>query len=185
MPKRKTSVRGRNSFVNVKLDTRRFDKIAKDLFRAAKMEVTVGIQGAEAQERYVNEDGTKGPTIGQVAIWNEFGLGVPKRPIWKIFQHVKRTRIATIYKQAAAELVTDKRTTPLSVLRRAGDAIAIEAEKVFLNTRRWVQPNAASTVEKKGFNYPLHETFKMSDSITWAVRAKSGSILAKGSATNG
>ena len=176
--------RANQSFVKVKLNTKKLDAIAKRLFDIAKLEVTIGIQGREAQERYLLDNGDLGPTVGQVAIWNEFGIGVPKRPIWKIFNHTKRSRIATIYKNAAKELVLDKRTTPLSVLKRAGDSIAVEAEKVFLQSRRWLKPNAASTVAQKGFDYPLLDTFKMSDSITWAVR-HGGNIIAKGSALNG
>jgi hypothetical protein len=176
--------RKNNSFVNVKLNTKKLDKIARDLFEAAKLEVTVGIQGREAQERYILEDGSPGLTLGEMAIIHEFGIGVPKRPIWKIFNHTKRSRIATIYKQAAKELVLDKRSTPLSVLKRAGDSIALEAEKVFTQSRRWLKPNAASTVAQKGFDYPLHDSLKMANSITWAVRF-GGKIKAKGSAING
>jgi hypothetical protein len=94
----------------------------------------------------------------------------------------ERDKIEKIMGEAVGRMINDRRRTPISVLRVAGaEIVALVTEKI-ARSRGWAKRNHDSTVAKKGFNYPLHETGKLKKAVSWAIRSGSaiGPILVQG-----
>lgn len=69
--------------VNVKVENtnpKLIEQLKKRAKKLASRKVAVGFpHGRLNNPHYTNEDGTPGPSIIDVAIWNNFGIGVPRR----------------------------------------------------------------------------------------------------------
>lgn len=168
--------------VSVTLNTRGLDFLRGNL-RALGMHVlTLGVQGPDGSQLYPT-----GVNRATVALYNEFGTkDIPARPflrgaIWQF-----RDRIEVIMADAASRVVHSVDLSPIPTviesLSRAGHEIVAILNSHFARSHGWAKRNAPSTVAKKGFDYPLHETGELAESISWAVRQGSatGSIIAQG-----
>ena len=151
--------------------------------------LTLGYQGPSGQLVYMSTSGRAGPNLATVALYNEFGTKtIPARPALRSAIWVHQNRIREILTEAATAVVNslDGFSPSRAVVRefgRAGHEICTLIRLHIQRSRTWAKPNASSTAEKKGFDYPLHETnWWIATKVSWAVRkwAAEGPIIAQG-----
>ena len=116
------------------------------------------------QSRY---DG--GKSVAEVARYNEFGLGVPKRPFMRpaVFEH-KADLTNTLHKRYRQALRDNQDT--MIVLENFGKDVAGLIREQIANT--YEPPNAPSTIKRKGANTPLRDTRLMLNSVRYQAEER-------------
>jgi hypothetical protein len=164
--------------VSVTLKTKGLDLLRDKLKEINSLVLTIGFQGPSGAQLYPT-----GINMATVAFYNEFGTKhIPARSFLRSTMFQERDKIEKIMGEAVGRMINDRRRTPISVLRVAGaEIVALVTEKI-ARSRGWAKRNHDSTVAKKGFNYPLHETGKLKKAVSWAIRSGSaiGPILVQG-----
>lgn len=140
-------------------DGRKFKRMLEEL---ATLEVRIGFQAGEAQE----EDGTD---MCDVAAYNELGTEhIPARPFLRKSVDENASKINSFMKAKVKELTQGKPGE--QVLKEIGifqkDLIQ---EKIKSGT---FEPNADSTIAKKGSSKPLIDTGKMRQSVNYVIQKK-------------
>lgn len=151
----------------------------RDIFRRLSgLSLTIGFQGEKGGQLYPT-----GINMATVALYQEFGTKtIPQRAFLRSTMFERRDAIAKILADAIGEALTQASTSlspAIGALSRAGAKIVKLVERKIDTSTGWAKQNHDSTVAKKGFDYPLHETDLMARSVTWAVR-RGPSILASG-----
>ncbi len=157
---------------------RRGEKGLRDQFQALKQfVVTIGIQGSDAGRRH----DPNSPNVATIGLIHEFGTRkIPERSFLRAPLAAHRAEIKRAFTAAAATIVAGG--DPVDAFATAGAAVARLVKNWLIRSPSWATPNAPSTVKAKGFDYPLHETGMLQNSITWAVRRARGmSIVRQGS----
>lgn len=142
-------------------DGKKFKKMLQQL---KELEVRVGFQAGEATE----EDGTD---VCDVAIYNEFGTDhIPERPFLRNSVDNNKSKINSFLKNTKKDLVSGKPAE--QVLKEIGifqkDLIQQEIGHGSF------EPNAESTIKKKGSSKPLIDTGRMRQSVNYVVQKKGG-----------
>lgn len=105
-----------------------------------------------------------GKSVADVARYNEFGLGVPRRSFMRpaVFgnQHELVNLLRTNYKRA----LKDNDDT-MQVLEKFGLYCKGLIQKEIITGN--FKPNAPSTIKRKGFNAPLRDTTLMLHSVSY------------------
>jgi hypothetical protein len=92
----------------------------------------------------------------------------------------KRAEIEESIREAVTRAIDTGRT--VRELAKSGAEIAELVRRTIMSSRSWAKPNAPATIKKKGFDWPLNETGLLAEeSISWAVRSKTGKIVKQGS----
>ena len=176
----------------VTLDTSGLEKI-RDRFKfMEKTTLTIGVQGSEGQQKYKRT----GANLASVAMYNEFGVpsssfpprwshpGIPARSFLRSSMFENRDKIQKTLGRALGKTLgaggfdLGGKGDPITELGLAGAVLVGMVRDKIRTSGLWAVPNASSTAFKKGFDFPLIETLKLRDSITWAVRI-GGQITAK------
>ena len=157
--------------IDIKADVKNPDAIKKLQKRAKEISrktVAVGFpKGKLNAPHYEGEHGKPGPSIIDVAIWNNFGIGVPKRDFM--------TPSTRKWKEFCTELINSMKMQILEgkiniddVLNLAGQkgADIISEEIIKLRT----PPNSPYTIEKKKSSNPLVDTGDMSKAPMHEIR---------------
>jgi hypothetical protein len=156
-------------------DLRLKDILAK-IAAVGKLALTLGFQGDKAAQLY-----PEGVNVATVALYNEFGtVNAPARGFLRAAMFEFRDKIERLFAVALARMVNTPSMSPMKALESVGRSIVQLIERKIRDSRSWAKANAPSTVAGKGFDYPLHDSFLMSRSVTWAIRDRSGNILAIG-----
>lgn len=117
-----------------------------------------------------------GPTTLQVAMWNEFGVGVPERSFLRSTFDLKvneyRKNVVRGMAREVYEAARTKRTltagTSITLKRLA---LKMEGDiKRRIGARQIPPPNAPSTIARKGSSTPLVDSGQLRRTITGAVR---------------
>lgn len=149
--------------------------------------VAVGVQGPEGKKRAPVRNGRRrrgGATVATVAAYSEFGTATePARPFLRSTLATKRGEIITEATDAVA-LFLVRGIPATEALKIIGRHVAGLVRQRLDATRSWAAANAPSTVERKGFDWPLHDTGTLAKSISWTVR-KAGRVIRRGSPTEG
>lgn len=140
-------------------DGRKFQKMLQDL---GVLEVRVGFQHGKATE----EDGTD---VCDVAAWNELGtVNMPSRPFLRKSVDENESKINSFLQSKKKDLVNG--VSAEQVLKEIGifqkDLIQ---EKI---TEGSFEPNAESTIKKKGSSKPLIDTGRMRQSVNYEIKKK-------------
>lgn len=150
--------------------------IQTKLKKLKTLKLTIGFQSTTAAKQYKG-----GINVATVATYAEFGTqNAPARSFLRATMFEFRDRIAKMWAKAYGRLLAIKSFTPEAMLEQVGRGIVALVEGKIDRAYAWAKANAASTVKRKGFDYPLHETDLLSRSVTWAVRAPGGLILTIG-----
>jgi hypothetical protein len=127
-------------------------------------QVIVGVMDNVADQQH-DEDGPA--TIGEIAAIQEFGAGnIPARPflrtavVWGAELAIKR-----IMAKVARNVVLG---TPKNVAIREAGRWAVRRVQATIRSRVFV-PNAPSTIERKGNDYTLRESYKLVKSIGFKI----------------
>lgn len=141
------------------------EKFYAEIEKLKKLQVRVGFQQGNAQE----EDGTD---ICDVAMWNELGTSsTPSRPFLAMSVDDNADKINAFLK-AQLKLLAQGRTTAEGILKAIGVfQKGLIQEKIKSGD---FEPNAPSTIERKGSDKPLIDTGTMRQSVNFAVTKKGG-----------
>jgi hypothetical protein len=152
-------------------------RVSKALADLRNYDLTIGIQGPEGLRKYPNRE----INVASVAMYQEFGTrSINSRPFLRRTMFEKRSEIREALEEAAMRSIESGRT--VRELSKAGAQIAELVRRTIMSSRTWAKPNAPATIKKKGFDWPLNETGLLAEeSISWAVRSKSGQIVKQGS----
>jgi hypothetical protein len=165
----------------VTLNTRGLEVLRANLRALNDHVLTIGFQGPSGSQLYPT-----GVNAATVALFNEFGTrNIPARSFLRSTLFEQRERITQIIRRAA-ESVVEQVAVELSAqavifhLGQAGREIVELVRTKMSRSRGWAKANAPSTVARKGFDFPLHETGDLVEAVSWAVRDRTGSILRQG-----
>lgn len=129
-----------------------------------KLEVRVGFQAGEA----TSDDGVD---MCDIAMWNELGtVGMPARPFLRQTADNNGDKMAAFGGAQAMRLA--KGASAESCL----EAIGVFSKGLVQETIRdgSFEPNAPSTIKKKGSDKPLIDTGRMRQSVNYAIKRKGG-----------
>ena len=141
------------------------EKFYAEIEKLKKLQVRVGFQQGTAQE----EDGTD---ICDVVMWNELGTSsTPSRPFLAMSVDDNADKINAFLK-GQLKLLAQGRTTAEGILKAIGVfQKGLIQEKIKSGD---FEPNAPSTIAKKGSDKPLIDTGTMRQSVNFAVTKKGG-----------
>lgn len=144
---------------------KRFDKTIAELKKEPG--VKVGVQASEAAKVHPQRDKSAEPeTVLDVAIWNEFGIGVPERSFIRAwFDEARSANNALAMKQL--KRVLKGQLTPKDALSQMGAVFVGQIQKRI--AARIDPPNAPATIAAKGSSVPLIDEGVLRQSITWLL----------------
>lgn len=165
--------------VTVKTDTTGLDAVRIKMLGLRSLSLTVGVQGAKGMK--IHTPG--GPNIATIALFNEFGTqDIPARSFLRGALFAFKSQIEAFIAKTLEQYIARPTMDALTALSRIGAFIASKVKHRINTTSHWAKANAPSTIAKKGFDRALHETERLSRSISWAVRGPGGGIIAEGAA---
>tara|TARA_R110000824_G_scaffold321148_2_gene508020 strand:- start:65 stop:565 length:501 start_codon:yes stop_codon:yes gene_type:complete len=152
-------------------------RVSKALADFNNFYLTIGIQGPGGLRKYPDSD----INVASVAMYQEFGTrSINSRPFLRRTMFEKRAEIEESIREAVTRAIDTGRT--VRELAKSGAEIAELVRRTVMSSRSWAKPNAPATIKKKGFDWPLNETGLLAEeSISWAVRSKTGKIVKQGS----
>lgn len=131
------------------------------------LEVDVGFN--ENSGSYPAEEGEESITIADVAAWNEFGTErAPSRPFMRQTIKDNKKKITNHANKALKAALNGGGTQEL--LNSIGSYTKGQMQKEIRNGD-W-EPNAPSTIAKKGSSKPLIDTGRMRKSIVYVIKEK-------------
>lgn len=151
----------------VRVDASRLDKLSAALRKASSLEIAVGYPAtADGVGQPWYDDGS---SIIDVALRNNYGLGVPARP----FMDAARPEMQKLYRTEMAKLVKRLEAGNIDIAEayEALGARAAEEVRRAIFDKDWT-PNAPQTIKRKGSDRPLVDTGEMARRATWHVRPK-------------
>lgn len=147
------------------------ERLMKDIKGLQKLKVTAGYQGSSGSNRVE----PNGATTAEIATYNEFGTkDIPARPFMRNALKGSESALqATV--DATMQPLVEGKMGPVEAMAEYGKTLTGEVHKQLATTRAWAKPNAASTIAKKGAQYPpLHAgNDRLDEDLTWAVRSGS------------
>lgn len=136
--------------------------VVRRLQRLSTEEVAVGFPKGEdgiSSPYYPN-----GASILNVAIWNNFGMGVPRRPFFDNAVIEMRKEAAAVVRAAVSRFPEE----PERALALIGEWAKAKIQTSIRNTVE--PPNTAMTVARKRSSHPLIDTGALIQHVTYAVR---------------
>lgn len=133
----------------------------EELEKLKKLQVRVGLQHGDSIE--------EGVDVMDVAMWNELGtVNAPSRPFLRKSVDENADKISSFVKAQLVQMTKGKSTE--DVLKAIGAMQkGLIQEKI---TGGEYEPNAPSTVKKKGSDKPLIDTGRMRQSVNFYIRPK-------------
>jgi hypothetical protein len=137
----------------------------KEIEELKKLEVRIGIQQGAKSENGVD--------MADIVMWNELGTArSPARPFIRQSADMNKDKIKEFTK---AQLQTIKKGgTAKQVLNAVGKMQKALVQDTITKSKSWAEPNAESTVERKGSDQPLVDTSRMLQSIDYVIVPKGG-----------
>lgn len=135
----------------------------KALDAAGKLEITVGIHGAEGDA----PEGDGGRTVAEVAEAAEFGIDQPARPFVSAWADENGAAFVTRMRKES-EAAVKARQSPATRLDALAQVAAGEIQARFPVP----PPNAQATIDRKGFDSPLIDKGQLRSSILGKVGKK-------------
>jgi hypothetical protein len=136
----------------------------KQIKELKKLQVRAGFQHGEATD----ED--SGADLADVAMWNELGtVRSPPRPFLRQSVDNNADKIAALCKSRLRSIARGDKTA-----RQALEDIGIAQKALIQNTiiTGEFEPNAPSTIAKKGSDRPLIDTGRMRQSVNFVIVPK-------------
>ena len=143
--------------------TKEGEKLMRELETLKRTQVRVGFRQGEAQEE-------NGVEIVDVAMWNELGTSsTPSRPFMRdsVDKHIDA--IQDFCMKQGKQVVEGKITA-----QQCLNAIGVYQEGLVQTEIRdgEFEPNAPSTIKKKGSDHPLIDTGTMRQSVSYVITDK-------------
>lgn len=137
-----------------------YKELKKRMEKISRKIVVAGFpKGKLNNPHYEPEDSKPGPSIIDVAIWNNFGIGVPRRDFMTPAANEWQKYINKMVEAAQDEIIsgTIEVDNFLNLMGQAGAEFISEA---IIKLRR--PPNAQSTIERKKSSNPLVDSGDLS-----------------------
>lgn len=174
--------------VTVKVDLSGMQVFRSKLKALDGLKVDVGVLWNEGTQRYTTDSGMPGPTVASVAAFQEFGTRtIPARPAMRRTAMDAGEIAAKMTEAIKVVMATPNLSTKreaAAILAPAAQGVARLMRRMYVTSRSWAIKNAPMTIRLKGFDYPLYETGKLRDSITYRVTNRRGENLASGKAVS-
>lgn len=148
-------------------DPEYFEKIKRNIRKLKEKKVVAGFpKGKLNAPHYETEDG-KNPSIIDVAIWNNFGIGVPRRDFMTPASKRWNEEIQKYVAEFGDDLPDGKLDADkfLDFIGQIGAEI-ISDEIIKLDT----PPNSPETIARKKSSNPLVDTGDMARAPRWEIR---------------
>jgi len=151
-----------------------YDRLMQTVQRMQQASITVGVHANEGQKTHAISRPAKtakqaGPvSLIDVALWNEFGVGVPERPFlrgWFDATTAKNQETMMVLAQSALK---GARTVD-QALELAGARFVGELQQRIARGEG-VAPNSPITIALKGSSVPLVDTGQLRAGLTFTVR---------------
>lgn len=124
--------------------------------------------------------------IASRAVWQEFGTeatdthpGIPQRSFLRSTMFEQRDKIVKLWAKESRRMIRLPAVSAVEAVSAVGVAIVKMVEHKIHRSRSWAKPNAASTIKRKGNDWPLHDTKEMAKSVRWTIK-KGGVLVAQG-----
>lgn len=154
-------------FLNGAKETMDGIRIKRLIKQLEKFEVDVGFN--ENSGSYPAEEGEESITVADVAAWNEFGTErAPSRPFMRQTIKDNKTKITNHANKALKAAINGGGAQEL--LNSIGSFTKGQMQKEIRNGD-W-EPNAPSTIARKGSSKPLIDTGRMRQSIVYVIKEK-------------
>lgn len=124
--------------------------------------VTIGIHEAEASKQHEGE----GATIGEIATYHEFGLGVPRRSFLAGWVDESQDKIVKVIVRGGQALASRKLTMPQLLEQTGAWAVGSVQERMANNIP---PPLAPETIARKGSSVALIDTGQLRSSISYQI----------------
>ncbi len=139
-----------------------YTRLVKAVFGLKKPKISVGVFSSETEH-----DSTL--SVLDVAIINEFGLGVPERSFLRAWFDQNEDRSREMVRVMMASVLQGKRTKE-QALQILATKFVSEIQQRIANKGNGDYPaNAPSTVAKKGSSTPLIDVGQLRSSISWKI----------------
>lgn len=151
--------------MTTKLIDRGWNNIKTQIKRLQGTEITVGVQGQEAQLKDPDSDAT----LADIAVYNHFGTKhIPARPFLQLALDNNQKQINDFIDKNLNYLMTKKGSQAPAALNRIG-AFLVGAIQREINSN--IQPaNAPSTIRAKKSSRTLVDSGRLRSSITYEIR---------------
>lgn len=137
-------------------------KFYAEMEKLKQQQVFVGFQAGQ-----VTDD--KGVDVAQIAMFNELGTSTsPSRPFLRMSVDENKDKIKNMC-SAMAEDVAKGGTAEQALKKLGVFGVSLVQEKIVSGT---FEPNAPSTIRKKGSDKPLIDTSNMRQSVKYVIRRK-------------
>lgn len=145
-----------------------YKKLVQRLIKHSPSHAAIGVLGEAGQAVHTGEHETKTPpTVLDVAIWNEFGLGVPERSFLRETVDLNRESILERLQKELGAVIDGTRSRE-DALARVG--IFVEGLVKQRIADGIDPPNSPVTIERKGSDKPLIDKGQLRSSIASKVR---------------
>lgn len=159
--------------VNIKIKENNpgvYKALKKRLEQISRKRVVAGFpKGKLNNPHYEPEDGKPGASIIDVAIWNNFGIGVPRRNFMTPASEEWQKYFKKLT-EAAQEEITNGTINIDNFLNLMGQAGAEFISEAIVRLK--MPPNALSTIQRKKSSNPLIDSGDMSKAPTYEIRIK-------------
>lgn len=135
---------------------------------AKPLALVVGVQGQDAAKPHESGEGI---TVGDVATWNELGLGVPERSFLRDWADQHKEEIKEDLRKVQRKVLEGK-LTPEQGLQLLGVKYRGQIQTRIANG---IPPaNAESTIQRKGSSVPLIDTGQLRAAISYIIEQVGG-----------
>ena len=138
------------------------ERFFAEIEKLKELQVFVGFQSGQVQD-------DKGVDIAQIAMFNELGTSTsPSRPFLRMSVDENEDKIRAMCGKNLKTLTSGG--TAETILKQTGAfGVSLVQEKIGSGS---FEPNAPSTIRKKGSDHPLIDTGRMRQSVKYVIKRK-------------
>lgn len=138
------------------------ERFFAEIEKLKELQVFVGFQSGQVQD-------DKGVDIAQIAMFNELGTSTsPSRPFLRMSVDENEDKIRAMSGKNLKTLTSGG--TAETILKQTGAfGVSLVQEKIGSGS---FEPNAPSTIRKKGSDHPLIDTGRMRQSVKYVIKKK-------------
>ena len=138
------------------------ERFFAEIEKLKELQVFVGFQSGEVKD-------DRGVDMAQIAMWNELGTSTsPSRPFLRMSVDENESKIRAMGGKNLKTLTSGG--TAETILKQTGAfGASLVQEKIGSGS---FEPNAPSTIRKKGSDHPLIDTGRMRQSVKYVIKKK-------------
>lgn len=143
------------------------DALVEDLKRLGTTKIALGWQGETGAAQH--DDAPLGTDVASIAAVHEYGSStVPERPSLRTLFEMRKQELNDAVALGMSDLI-DGRNDLQGMLKTLGEEGLESLHAQIDQARTWATPLAAATVQAKGHDDPLVDTFQMRNAASYRV----------------